>query len=76
MVLEGIRAGAEKALKGDLTGLLKSSPEHFKVEIEYKRPPLAYSRSFYPGATLKNERFIVFETSDWFEILYLFDFVL
>lgn len=76
VAVEGIRASAEKALKGDLLHLLKTNPAHFRVEIEYKQAPLAYRRSFYPGATLNNERFITFETSDWFDVLCLFGFVL
>lgn len=73
---EEIRKGMESSLSGDLNHLLRANPDHFKVEIEYKRPPQAYHKSFYPGATLKNERFIAYETSDWFDVLRLFSFVL
>lgn len=73
---EEIRSGVERSLGGDLGHLLTANPDHFKVEIEYKRPPEAYRRSFYPGATLRNERVISFETSDWFDVLRLFTFVL
>ncbi len=73
---EEIRKGMESSLGGDLNHLLRDNPKHFRVEIEYKRPPVAYRCGFYPGATLKNERVISFETADWFDVLRLFTFVL
>lgn len=76
VAVDGIRAGVEEALKGDLSHRLKPNPDHFRVEIEYKRPPIAYRRSFYPGASLKNDKVLRFETSDWFDVLRLFSFVL
>lgn len=76
VVCDGIRTNVEEALKGDLNKVLMSVPDRFKVEIEYKKPPAAYHKSFYPGATLKNDRFVCFETDDWFNVLTIFSFVL
>lgn len=73
---EEIRERMESSLSGDLSRLLKTNPQSFKVEIEYKKPPEAYHKSFYPGATLRNERIISYETADWFDVLRLFSFVL
>ncbi len=73
---EDIRKGVHEVLSGDLTKLLRTNPDRYKVRIEYKLPPTAYRRSFYPGARLENERFIVYETTDWFDVLRLFGFVL
>jgi D-amino peptidase len=74
--IEEIRNGMEASLKGDLSKLLRDIPERFKVEIEFKQPPHAYRKSFYPGASLKNERVICYESKDWLDVLTLFAFVL
>jgi D-amino peptidase len=73
---EEIRARVEKVLKGDLSQLLRENPQEFTIQVEYKKPPEAYHRSFYPGVELKDERFITFTSSDWFEILRCFSFIL
>ena len=74
--VESIRSGVEEILRSDVQALAKPNPELFKVEIEYKRAPEAYYRSFYPGATFKEERIVCFETNDWFEVLRFFSFVI
>lgn len=76
IAVEGIKAGVEEVLKGDFRALAKPNPDSFSVEVEYKKPPEAYYRSFYPGATLKEERFVCFQTDDWFEVLRFFSFVI
>ena len=50
-------------------------PEHFTVEISYKNHAKAYSASFFPGAQLKDENTILFETASYHDVLRLFLFV-
>ncbi len=51
-------------------------PEHFHMEIEFVKHHMAYSKHFYPGATLKEDKFVCFDTDDWYEILRFCHFVL
>ncbi len=51
-------------------------PEHFHMEIEFIKHHMAYSKSFYPGATLKDDKFVCFDTDDWYEMLRFCHFVL
>ncbi len=66
--INAIRAGAEKALKGDLKkSLLASARKHTILEITYGNPNLAYRHSWYPGCKHIGNRTIRFETDDYFE---------
>lgn len=51
-------------------------PDHFHMEIDFFKHHVAYSRSFYPGAVLKDDKFVCFDTDDWFEMLRFCHFVL
>jgi D-amino peptidase len=64
-----IREGVERALRRDVGACRKALPEHFRLSIEYKLPSTAYARSFYPGARLEDDRRVVLETDDYFEVL-------
>ena len=50
-------------------------PEAFQVEISYKSHQSAYRMSFYPGASLKDEHTIAFNTEDYYEVLRFLHFV-
>jgi D-amino peptidase len=75
LAVEKIRAGVQQALQGDLSRCRLALPEHFKVEISYKSHAKAYGASFFPGALLKDENTILFESSSYFDVLRLFSFV-
>ena len=75
LAVEKIRAGVQQALQGDLSRCRVALPEHFTVEICYKGHAKAYSASFFPGARLKNENTILFESDSYFDVLRLFAFV-
>ena len=75
LAVEKIRAGAQKALEGDLSNCMIDLPEQFEVAITYKDHAKAYHYSFYPGASLKEPHTIEFETDDYFEVLRLLSFV-
>ena len=64
-----IRAGVERALKGDLKKSLLKLPERFTLEIEYSNPVSAYKFSWYPGCTHISNRTVRLETRDYFEVL-------
>jgi len=76
LAVERIRAGAERALKGDLSRCRVPMPAHFAVEIAYKSHFTAYGNSFYPGARLAAANTIQFESDDYFEVMRFFSFVL
>jgi D-amino peptidase len=76
LAAEKIRDGVYAALKQDITCCSLKLPEHFAVEIGYKEPTRAYAASFYPGASLKDSHTIRFETSNYFGVLQLINFVL
>jgi D-amino peptidase len=72
---KAIKAGARKALSGDLSKCLLKLPDHFALEIAYNNPVLAYRHSWYPGAKHVGRRTIRFEHSDYFEILRMLNYV-
>ncbi len=51
-------------------------PQHFRMEIEFVKHAVAYSKQFYPGATLKEDKTVCFENDSWYEMLRFCHFVL
>lgn len=51
-------------------------PEYFHMEIDFVKHHVAYSKHFYPGAYLKDNKVVCFDTNDWYEILRFCHFVL
>ncbi|MBC8037021.1 MAG: M55 family metallopeptidase [Rhizobiales bacterium] len=70
-----IREGAMRSLKGNLKKCLLKVPGHTVVEITYSDPNLAYRHSWYPGARHVGNRTIRFETSHYFDVLRLLNYV-
>lgn len=66
-----IREGVEQALKGDVARCRLGLPDHFAVEIRYKRHTEAYRASFFPGAQLSEPHAIRYETDDYLNVLRL-----
>ena len=75
LAVDQIRAGAQKALEGDLSKCKVDFPEHFAVAITFKDHAKAYHSSFYPGARLMEPHTIEFGSDDYFEVLRLLAFV-
>lgn len=73
--LEKIEAAAQEALK-KAPECQVPMPEYFQMEVEFVRHPKAYSKSFYPGATLEGTKTVCFESDDWYEVLRFCHFVL
>lgn len=63
-----IKETAEKAFRQDLKASKITLPKHFRVELAYKNHNKAYSRSFYPGATLVRPDCVGFESDNWYEV--------
>lgn len=51
-------------------------PDHFHMEIDFFKHHVAYSKSFYPGAQLKDGKVVCFDAGDWYEMLRFCHFVL
>ncbi len=74
VAVDRIRAGVEAALKADVSKCKLKLPEHFSVELRYRRHPDAYSASFYPGASVIDAHTIGYETDNYFDVLRFFSF--
>lgn len=68
LVKRRIREAATQALQGNLKQCLIDLPEYFEVEVTYRDHNIAYSRSFYPGASLINPTTVGFASDDWYEV--------
>lgn len=73
--VERIREAAAKAVK-NAAQCRVSLPEHFHMEIHFVNHTKAYSKHFYPGATLKEGNIVCFDHHDWYEMLRFCHFVL
>lgn len=67
---------AKLALSKNLKDNIVELPEHFEVEIEYKKFNDAYNASFYPGCKLVGTNKVVFETDDYYEVVRALKFIL
>ena len=65
-----------KVLQSDLTVNKLVLPNHFKVEISYKKFNDAYNASFYPGCSLKDINTVIFESDDYYEVVSALKFIL
>lgn len=73
--VKAIREGAKKAMK-NLKKCRVALPSHFDAVIRFQKHKAAYGKSFYPGATLADEKNVCFSSDDWYEMLRFFHFVL
>jgi len=76
LAVERIRAGVEEALKGDLARCRVELPADFSIEVRYKQHTNAYAAGFYPGARLQDSYTVVYDASDWFDVLRFFLFAI
>lgn len=73
--VKAIREGAERAVR-NAKNCAVPMPDHFEMVIRFREHRQAYSRGFYPGARLEDEKNVVFASGDWFEMLRFAHFVL
>lgn len=64
-----IREGVAAVLSGDFTQALPKRPEHCELVIEFNNPTDAYRAGWYPGARAHGPRAIVFEHTNFAEVL-------
>ena len=75
LAVKAIRDGAKKGLK-NAANCMVPMPEFFEMTVRFREHKTAYSKSFYPGASLENEKDVCYSSDDWFEILRFSHFVL
>ncbi len=73
--VERIEAAAKEAV-ANADQCKVPMPEHFRMEIDFVKHHVAYSKHFYPGATLKDDKVVCYESDDWYEMLRFCHFVL
>lgn len=70
-----IREKAEEAVK-NAANCHVVLPDHFEMKVRFRDHKVAYSKSFYPGATLEDGKTVCFAHDDWFEMIRFSHFVL
>lgn len=73
--VERIEAAAAQAI-AKAKDCVVPMPDHFHMEIEFVKHHVAHSKSYYPGAELKDGKTVCFDHDDWYEILRFCHFVL
>ena len=73
--VERIEAAAKEAV-AHAAECVVPMPESFHMEIEFVKHHMAYSKHFYPGAYLKEDKTVCFDSTDWYEMLRFCHFVL
>ena len=75
VAVKEIKEGAKRAIK-NAKHCLVPMPDFFEMTVRFREHPTAYSKSFYPGAVLEDEKNVCFSSDDWFEMLRFCHFVL
>lgn len=75
VAVKAIREGAKKAVK-NAKKCRVPMPDFFEMTVRFRDHKMAYSKSFYPGAALEEEKNVVFSSDDWFEMLRFSHFVI
>ncbi|MCI8651078.1 MAG: peptidase [Oscillospiraceae bacterium] len=75
LAVKAIKDGAKKAVK-NAKNCFVPMPERFEMTVRFREHQMAYSKSFYPGAALEDEKNVVFSSDDWFEMLRFSHFVI
>ena len=75
VVYEDIKTGVQEALRGDIQNCRITLPEKFQIELSFVEHTKAYKGSFYPNMKKISSRELLFETSDYFEVLRMLSFV-
>lgn len=76
VVQNQIKQTVKEVLTKDLSNNLLELPEYFTVEIKYKKFQDAFNASFYPGCVLKDAETVIFEASDYYEVVRALKFIL
>ncbi len=68
LAVERIQAGVAEGVRSRANAQVPL-PGHFQIEIDYRRPQMAYQIGFYPGARQIGPVTVQFEHDDYFEML-------
>ncbi len=71
-----IKSKVKEALSSNYKECKVLLPEDFTVEIGYNKHMVAYTNSFYPGASLISSKAIEFKTKDYYEVMRFLLFVI
>lgn len=71
---ERIRDGVEAALQADVSKCRVPMPDHFSVELRYRKHADAYRAGFYPGVRALEAHTVGFEADNYFDVLRFFLF--
>ena len=71
-----IREAAERAMRKDAKDCMFPLPEHFRVEISFKKHPSARRAAGYPGVKQTGPYEIAYEADDYMDVLNMLAFVL
>ena len=74
LAISRIRAGVAQALQGDPAMCRIPLPQHFSLDIRYRKHSRAYQMSFFPGACQVDTFTVRYETDDYFALLSFFMF--
>lgn len=75
LAVSAIKEGAKKAMK-NARNCVVTLPDFFEMTVRFKNHKTAYSKSFYPGASLEDDKNVLYSSDDWFEVLRFCHFVL
>ena len=75
VAVERIRAGAREAV-ARAPRCAVSMPPRFDSQVRFQAHKVAFSKSFYPGASLSDAKTVSFSTDSWYEMLRFYHFVL
>lgn len=73
--VRAIKDGAKRGVK-NAKNCAVPMPNFFEMTVRFREHAKAYSKSFYPGASLEDEKNVCFSSDDWFEMLRFCHFVL
>jgi len=76
VAVERIRGEAKLALQGDPARCRIALPEHFSLEMRYRKHTRAYQMGFFPGARQTGTFTVQYDTDDYFELLRFFMFAI
>ncbi len=76
LAVKRIRAAAEEALKGDISGNLYPMPERFCLQLRFREHSRARGAAFYPGCRQVDAYTAEFCAGDWMEVLQFMHWVM
>ncbi len=69
LAVQLIQRSAQEALTRSLDRYHVRLPDHFRLELCFKKHQLAYRASHYPGAIVVDDHTVAYEHKDYYEIL-------